>query len=231
MSEKWLIPFKGRFDSGPEKCNFLWKDENIYIMDNHRLALWAWFQHIDPKIIYNFFHIDAHYDCDPFVSQSWIGHQNLINLNLNEFMSYPSDKEGVALFRWDNYVPVLLDHYRKNLHITYAATHGLGLKGTFDHEFMPWDLLKYIENRFFDHQNWVINLDLDYFFAREFKESPLFHPTYIRKIFKALKSAHQDGLIDILTIALSPECCGGWGQSEQVLEIFKEEFCLNLSLG
>lgn len=230
MTENWLIPFKGRLDSGAQKCNLLYRADRLYIMDNHRLALWAWFQHFDPAITYNFFHIDAHYDCDPIISENWNHKVDLKNLTLNDYVNFPTEKIGQLFFRWDNYVPILLNQNRQNLNIRYAATHGLGIKGNFDHEFMPWDLLKYVENRFFDHDHWIINLDLDYFFAREFKETPLFHPTYMRKIFKAFKSAYDDGLIDIMTVALSPECCGGWEKAEEVLALFNQEFRLKITL-
>lgn len=230
MSERWLIPFKGRLSSGPEFCNLLFQSDKIFIMDNHRLALWAWLKtlNFDSCTQYNFFHIDAHYDCDPAISDLPL--PDIKNLGLEQYMNYPSAKTHSALFRWDNYVPVLLNHYKKNLNITYCATHNLGIKAQFDHEFQPWDLLKYLENRFFDHKNWIINLDLDYFFAREFKETPLFHPTYMKKIFKALKTAHDDGLIDVMTVALSPECCGGWEQAETVLATFQQEFQLEFRL-
>lgn len=225
--ERWLIPFRGRLSSGAEQCNLLFESGNIFIMDNHRLALWAWMQKIDPAVQYNFFHIDAHYDCDPDIKQI---PTNLVQMTLPQYLSYPGTKPHSVLFRWDNYLPVFLNHYRDNLHITYCATHQIGLKAKFDHEFMPWDLLKYLENRFFDHKHWIINLDLDYFFGREFKETPLFHPTYIRKIFKCFKTAYDDGLIDVMTVALSPECCGGWEQSESVLSLFLEEFQIEMVL-
>lgn len=227
--EQWLIPFKGRLSSGPELCNLLYKKQQIYIMDNHRLALWSWFQHLklDSDFQYNFFHIDAHYDCDPAISEI---KTDLANLSLEQYMNYPAANSNGCLFRWDNYLPVLLNQYKEKLNITYSATHNIGIKANFDHEFMPWDLLKYLENRFFDHKHWIVNLDLDYFFARENKDTPLFHPEYMKKIFRALKTAYDDQLIDVMTIALSPECCGGWDKAEIVLELLKQEFQIEMAL-
>ena len=48
MSE-WLVPFKGRNRSLSFDQNFLWRKDNIFIMDNHRAALWCWLQHMSPE--------------------------------------------------------------------------------------------------------------------------------------------------------------------------------------
>lgn len=42
-----LIPFRGRNHSGPINQNLLWHYRNIYLMDNHRAALWCWQQEIN----------------------------------------------------------------------------------------------------------------------------------------------------------------------------------------
>ena len=42
--------------------NFVYKYKNIYIMDNHLAAGWAWLQELDIDKSYNFFHIDRHAD-------------------------------------------------------------------------------------------------------------------------------------------------------------------------
>lgn len=48
-SGEWLVPFKGRCYSGHYEQNFLWRHGNVYVMDNHRTALWCWLQHVDPR--------------------------------------------------------------------------------------------------------------------------------------------------------------------------------------
>ena len=59
----WIIPFKGRYaEDSTKDISFLWKFNNIYIMDNHRLALWCQLQHFDESRKYDIHHIDAHYD-------------------------------------------------------------------------------------------------------------------------------------------------------------------------
>ena len=58
----WLLPWKERGASGALKDNFLWRSERLYVMDNHRLALWCWFQHIEEWHNWTYVHIDRHFD-------------------------------------------------------------------------------------------------------------------------------------------------------------------------
>lgn len=41
---------------------FLWKTNNVYVMDNHLAAAWCWMQECDADTRYNFMHIDKHND-------------------------------------------------------------------------------------------------------------------------------------------------------------------------
>lgn len=69
---EWLVPFRGRNYSGAFTQNFLWKRQNVYVMDNHRAALWCWLQHIDPKQRYSLFHVDQHYDTLASRMTTWL---------------------------------------------------------------------------------------------------------------------------------------------------------------
>lgn len=69
---EWLVPFRGRNHSGAFTQNFLWKRQNVYVMDNHRAALWCWLQHIDPKQPYSLFHMDQHYDTLASRMTTWL---------------------------------------------------------------------------------------------------------------------------------------------------------------
>jgi hypothetical protein len=46
---KWLVPFRGRNASKVYNQNFLWRYESVYVMDNHRAAMWCWLRHINPE--------------------------------------------------------------------------------------------------------------------------------------------------------------------------------------
>lgn len=59
---EFLVPFKGRNQTSMFGVNVLWRERNVYIMDNHRCALWCWLQEIPGEDRLSVFHVDAHYD-------------------------------------------------------------------------------------------------------------------------------------------------------------------------
>ena len=68
---------------------------------------------------------------------------------------------------------------------------------------------------------WICNVDLDYFFFElktdsepRFRE--MFSFSYVECVFASLKSAIDSGKIVVFTMALSPECCGGWEPAEDL---------------
>jgi len=60
MPGEWLVDFKGRKSSGVYNQNFLWRSGSVYVMDNHRAAMWCWLQHVDPNHPHAILHIDRH---------------------------------------------------------------------------------------------------------------------------------------------------------------------------
>lgn len=48
----------------------------------------------------------------------------------------------------------------------------------------------------------------------------------MRKLCRAIKKVLDK--IDVISIALSPEFCNGWGQSFDVLHIFEDELCFKM---
>ena len=70
-------------------------------------------------------------------------------------------------------------------------------------------------------QGWICNVDLDYFFCRATKEGVartvhMFSYEYVKHLFTVLKDAIDGGQIAVFTMALSPECCGGWVNAENL---------------
>ena len=59
---EFLLPFAGRNHSGATNQNLLCKAGNVYIMDNHRAAMWCWLQEVPEDGVVGLFHIDEHYD-------------------------------------------------------------------------------------------------------------------------------------------------------------------------
>ena len=221
---EWILPFKGRKKSGACLQNFLWCRDNIYIMDNHKAALWCWSQHLLPDKIYNIFHIDAHYDMAKISSGtvSDINEMNFIEyIGLTEFVI--GGKE-VPLIRWDNYLSLFELKYGNVIGDFFVSTHQIGNVSltTKLEEIGIHKLPEVFLNHLNDKENWIINLDLDYFFTYisqkygEPKHEVFLNSLYRKEIFTSIKKALDKGIIEVLTISLSPECCGGWNNSEQI---------------
>ena len=114
MKSNWLIPFKGRNHSGAYTQNFLWQQDSIYIMDNHRAALWCWLQHIKKDEKYSLFHIDRHYDTLNSRMKEWLGVlPDLTKLSINEYLELKYLCEGTEanIIRYDNYLSIFLKKY------------------------------------------------------------------------------------------------------------------------
>ncbi len=226
-----LIPLLNRGFSGPSEDNILTREKNIYVMDNHRLALWSWFQEIKKGERYNLLHIDAHPDLNESALKHF--HHDLWEMSLDEYRFLWQDDINTPLFRWDNYLEVFLKNYPECVGLTMSATHHLGSTKELSVEIKPFDLVKscseiFSEKKYVNDLGWIVNLDLDYFFSATPEKLQLFSDEYIGNIADSLQMGLENGMIKVLTIALSPECCGGWDKAEMMLEkvsrnLFKSE--------
>jgi hypothetical protein len=227
MDNNWLLPFAGRNESYVWNLNFLWKKDNIYIMDNHLVALWCWLKEINLSDKYKLLHIDRHYDTanDGRYLPS-VKLENLFNITLDEYfsLSYSSPNgEKYPVFQHDNYMWPLFPGNGSPVTEFIFATHNDDEPPDFDeyYKIAPWDLLD-MGWRFKDlQQKWIVNIDLDYFFHDFFRQNEpkdirLFSDQYIERVFSSIRYHHQQGRITVLTIALSPEFCGGWNNAEQL---------------
>ncbi len=226
----FLIPLKHRGASASSEDNVLWNRDQVFIMDNHRLALWCWFQKLDKTKRYNLLHIDAH----PDMSESALKHFNhdLWRMSLTDYREAWQDDINMPLFRWDNYIEVFLKNYQQMVGKTVSATHHVGSVKELSLEVKPYDLVKFTQGLFSGEKYvndlpWIVNLDLDYFFSAAPEKVLLFSQDYIRSLSDAIKAGLLSGMIEVLTISLSPECCGSWENAEKMLL----EFGFNLGLG
>lgn len=70
---------------------------------------------------------------------------------------------------------------------------------------------------------WIVNLDLDYFFhSSDDGYIQILSDEYIRILAQKLRNCKHS--INVLTIALSPECCGNWGNAIHALNVFMEAY-------
>ena len=237
---EWLVPFKDRNASGVYNQNFLWRSGTVYVMDNHRAAMWCWLQHVDPGQPHSLFHMDRHYDCLP--SPEWLENcpEDIQKLSIDEYLNfdYVFDdfglKRRIRLFRWDNYLSIDLARYGNSINPLVMYTHGDDT--TPERPFTRGDIWSAPgEIRCLDASRgpWIFNLDLDYFFWHDAEQPGLMvSDAYLETCFKKIREKIEDRTIAVTTIALSPEhgLTGGWEPAERlaerVLQILGVDFTL-----
>lgn len=226
----WLKKSESLGESLHENVNILYKENNIYVMDNHLCAAWCWLDSITIENSYNFIHIDRHYDLlgFPYTIKTQIIDQNikLENLSFDEFRELKQlggAGEEWPMFRWDNYIINLHLALPTLFNTTYFATQydGTRKEDFIDREVEFLELLSEMDYWIENNNGWILNLDLDYFFSRVDEELiQIFSDKAIQSLAKLIKKCLPK--IDVFTIALSPECCGGWNESLRIMEIFSE---------
>ncbi len=233
-----LIPFINRGFSGPHTDHLLFKEGNIYVMDNHRLALWCWLDALkeNPEAFsgINLLHIDAHPDMsETALTETKINDQVLLSLSLQDYREILQDEYNIPLIRWDNYLPLFLKYFPNTIkiHNTFSATHKMGSTKTLGTDLLPHELIKFMNNYltdklFLNDLPWIVNLDLDYFFTAQPEKLVMFSDEYLETIAATIKHGLETKKILALTIALSPECSGSWEKAEHLLEkMFHFKIC------
>lgn len=224
MTGTWLLPFRGRNSSYAINQNFVWRRDNVYIMDNHRAALWCWLQHLPPGQVCELMHIDWHTDTLNSAMEEWLAASpDVRNVSLDEYLAatYPAPRTGEpwTLFRWDNYLSIFLVTHADQLVRGYFATHQDGDEPLHDRlqTVPPWDLPGNI-SYWIDEATvpFIVNVDLDYFvYSRaNHRYAPFFSQEYFEEVFGAIRDKLREGKISVLTLCLSPECVGGWPEAE-----------------
>lgn len=174
-NEEWLIPFRGREYSGTFECNFLWKCENVYVMDNHRLALWCWLRHLDVSESVDLMHIDQHYDCLMSQHKKWVEAlpPNISKLSLEQYQkfSYMGDEGSLfRLFRFDSYLSLFMARYGSQIDTAFLSTHSDGDKPEFDViEFSMPESMGYLNARCsaLSKVKTILNIDIASVFGKE----------------------------------------------------------------
>lgn len=228
---------------------FLWKTNNVYVMDNHLAAAWCWMQEYNADSRYHFLHIDRHNDLGtntPFDVYRHIKHNQ--HLSIDEYTELYWIPEGgksqQKAFSWDNYITQCLYLFPQWFQEAAFSTRTfLGRNerekflGAEIHGLSATELLNYIDNNIYGEEDikqlnemigkkstkWIINLDLDYFYESNGDGFfQLLTDDYISILAYKLKNIRDQ--IHVLTIALSPECCRNWDNSQHALNIFMETF-------
>ena len=131
-----------------------------------------------------------------------------------------------------NYIDIYRKLSGKHLNKYYFATHHDGHYIEEIESLKPeiWDLQDnicyWIE---LEKGQWILNLDIDYFFVeRNSKTYQFLTDDYVLSLCKEIENAIDR--INTITIALSPEFCGGWSESIRIAKIISDYFSLNFDI-
>lgn len=209
--------------SGIDNLNLLMQQDNIFVMDNHLAAGWCWLHILKQDVSYNFYHIDQHFDLCDNAPREIIEPINHLPITLSDYcrLSYSSHLTTLKAFTWDNYIKQVQYFYSHWFQVCHFACHEYCNDSRCDNPlniamnidfFALYDSISCQINS--SEQKWILNLDIDYFFKEELQIST---DNYIEKVAVDIKKAMPN--IACLTIALSPECCGGWNNAIRVYNI------------
>ncbi len=78
--------------------------------------------------------------------------------------------------------------------------------------------------------HWILNIDIDYFFTEDSNGNiyQFVSDAYIQEFLKNIDSCLDH--IDVVTIAMSPNFCGGWENSYRILKLITKYFNLDFRL-
>ncbi|HCN52203.1 MAG TPA: hypothetical protein DIT10_24510 [Chryseobacterium sp.] len=226
-------------ESGRAKANFLYNKDKVYVMDNHLCATWCWLQKADRKKTYDFVHIDRHNDLlfpSPSIKADLLKNNiDLCKITFEEYLNLnENDPEEhnikVKLFRWDNYILNLEEVYPDFFGTKYFITKEAYPDSEFiDFEFRIEEFIKNFDRWLIDSKDgWIINLDIDFFYSEHKGIYKIYSDELIKKIATILMENMDK--IDAITIALSPECCGGWENAFETMKIFNDIMELDMQI-
>lgn len=221
----WHVPFAGRNESTVYRQNFLAQYGNVYVMDNHRAAFWCWLREINAMQPFNLVHIDRHYDCLPITGEWQAATPDVAEMSIDEYLGYevPMDGDGgsMRLFRWDSYLSLFLHKTASQMRQFWCATHHDGAEPPVEptDTVETWQLpgaLNCLKST--DDAPWICNVDLDFFFYSVDQKvvGRMVSDHYIEQLFNALRRANEANEVGVITVCLSPECCGGWASAEAI---------------
>lgn len=223
---------KGRNKSHAFALNYLSRQRNIFIMDNHLAAFWCWAKVLDPLQNYSLLHIDRHHDLSPAHVQRGfqqykktnfrtISIQKALELKVNNFQ----------MLQWDNSLPLYHAFFPLVINSTEFVC-DQELPKEYNHckikPIKDWiretelDWRKYVVTEYLPD---IINLDIDVFFKNDtYKE--VLSGNFLQRFIAILQPLILNA--KVVTIALSPECCGGWDKSlamcEKVTQLLNIQF-------
>jgi len=220
--------------------NFLFNNTKFYIMDNHLAAPFCWLWKINVDNKYNLFHVDRHYDLldSPNRVENEVVNKgiNISNLELNDYLGLQETLPGgliAKVFSWDNYILNFKQLYPELFNLRIFATHNDGqenedfISKQIPIENLLSELEEHLESK--TEYKWIINIDIDYFFQDVDNE---YFQFFTYKFVEHFCKIVENNLVNIavVTIAMSPENCGGLENSLRITKLFSQFFNLDFDI-
>ena len=234
---EWIVPFKGRNHSGATTQNFLCRSGNVYVMDNHRSALWCWLQEVDLAQPHSLIHIDRHNDTLQCRLDELCQHLPDWSAGIDDYLRKTVRLENIdcPVIRWDNYLSIYLREFGSKLQTLRFLTHDDGDAPNFDRTLfsplwdLPWNLDYWLSA---SEGPWIVNIDLDYFFYQTEESYELMvSENYLRSVAEGLRKAMQVGSVGAVTLCLTPDSfTPGWGATEELATRILERLDLKFEL-
>jgi hypothetical protein len=217
----------GQGDPGvrPTGTSILYAQDNLYLMDNHRLALWCWLRHLETHSRYHILHMDQHLDFDP-VKPGRIpgGFWTIRERTVEEFLSMEAVGEaGVLAVDWTNYMSTLVadcqnwvssidfcmhepqdfDDTQTPLRTRYDVDQAGALIQQTLREVNSGELSERL----------ILNIDIDLLFHEDEDTGRVVRfrdASFLRSLGEGLRSLRETGQVEVVTVALSPGQCRSW---------------------
>ncbi|AWX99057.1 hypothetical protein A8139_02870 [Marinomonas primoryensis] len=215
-----ILPLKERGESREKNLNFLYKHKsrNIYVMDNHRAALWCWLQCLDQSKQYGLFHIDAHYDAacpDDEEFENLEKTKPFHELTLHEYLSLKAynSRPSHELFSidWANYLSIFGKKYPnmiKNGAFKVATqkidkADGPTIQNWKEEDEIDLkDLPSQIKALESNNEQWILNIDLDFLVRCDANELIYkFDDEYLKEFARAIEGMFLKNKVACLIVS------------------------------
>ncbi|MCG2697733.1 hypothetical protein L6307_01395 [Candidatus Parcubacteria bacterium] len=214
-------------------------------MDNHRLSLWCWLKFIENDNFkkYTLIYLDQHIDCAcaDFDSRykKFLENKNRLKV-LDEFRNSKHYFGKLSLINWQNFLAFAIkleifkyiflftkaDFKETEIEVKYNTQEKINLKNITVYNS---DTEKNLKNLFKNNLDIILDIDLDFFVEKKRNEDYyILNEKSIDACSEIIKKYSKK--VFLTTIALSPECCGGWDNAEKILKCFTEKLSLNLEI-
>lgn len=207
-------------ESGIYNVNMLYRKENVYLMDNHLSALWCWVKHRQEKIIIGnpqIIHVDHHNDYEevPNNKETRKAVSKICKQTFEQFISELNENNNKR-YNWSNYIQYFIILEKEALINFYTCDDEI-------QEYEMNEIPMILDEDLFCHENLIFNIDIDTFFMEHQDEKyQIYSNRFIEKVGSLIKELKENNRNACITIAMSPEWCGGWKNALDVTESINE---------